>query len=117
MNDPVDQKTQEIDGSSRIPARNLLRRVFSLLALFAIAVAIILCALPYETAVGVAWISSVFSLPLTVGYLVMICISSGPDNVRTTIRGFVRVLLLFMAGIASLYFTTAALMSQTTLFR
>ena len=117
MKDPIDPTTEEIDGSSRTPVKDILRKTLSLLALCAIAVALILCALPYETAVGVAWISAVFSLPLTIGYLVMICISSGPDNVRTTIRGFVRVLLLFMAGIATLYFTTAALMSQTTLFR
>ena len=43
----------------------------------------------------------------------MICISSGPDNVKTTTRDFVRALLLFMAGIALLWFTTVWMLGHT----
>ena len=113
MEDPIDPTTQEIDGSSRTPVKDILRRAFSLLALCAVALALILYMIPYVTAVFVAQMSALISLPLTIGYFVMICISSGPDNVKTTTRDFVRALLLFMAGIALLWFTTVWMLGHT----
>ena len=113
MNDPADPNKQGIDGPPRTPVRDALRRIFSLLALCAVALALILYMIPYVTAVGLAQISALISLPLTLGYFVMICISSGQDNVKRTIRGFVGVLLLFLAGIATFYFTMAWMLGHT----